>query len=218
MKQRITGWFAAAALLLFACALPAQAQLTVGRDYVPIEPVQVTDNAAKIEVVEFFSYGCPHCNDFHPTLGKWAAKLPADVVLKRVPVAFGRAQWAGLAKLYYALEATGDLARLDGAVFAALHQQNLKLYDDKSIGDWVVAQGVDGKKFAEAYKSFGVVSAQKRADQMAQAYKISGVPALAVDGKYLMVGKETKGFEDLLALTDKVIDKVRAERGKKKQG
>jgi thiol:disulfide interchange protein DsbA len=103
-----------------------------------------------------------------------------------------------LARLYYALEATGDLAKLDGAVFEALHKTGSKLYDDKSIIEWVTAQGVDGKKFTDAYNSFGVVSKVKRADQMAQAYKIQGVPALAVDGKYLVTGKETKGFPELL--------------------
>jgi len=216
MQKRFTGWLAAAALALFAAALPAHAQLAVGRDYVPIEPAQATDTPAKIEVVEFFSYGCPHCSEFHPTVSKWSANLPADVVFKRVPVSFGRSQWAALSKLYYALELTGDLARLDSAVFYALHAKGLRLYDDKSIIEWVGNQGLDVKKFTDAYNSFGVISKVKRADQMAQSFKIQGVPALAVDGKYLLTGKETRGFEDLVALTDKVIDKVRIERGKKK--
>lgn len=216
MHKRFTGWLAAAALSLFAIALPAHAQLAVGRDYVPIEPAQATDNPAKIEVVEFFSYGCPHCSEFHPTISRWSANLPADVVFKRVPVSFGRAQWAALSKLFYALELTGDLARLDSAIFHALHTRGLRLYDDRSIIGWVTNQGVDSKKFTDAYNSFGVVSKVKRGDQLAQASKIQGVPALAVDGKYLITGKETKNFEELVALTDKVIDKVRAERGKKK--
>ena len=142
---------------------------------------------------EFFSYGCPHCSEFHPVVGKWSAALPGDVVFKRVPVSFGRPAWASLARLYYALEVTGDLARLDGAVFNTLHQAGGKLYDDKSIIEWVATQGVDARKFADAFNSFGVISKVKRADQLAQAYKIQGVPSLAVDGKYLVTGKETKG-------------------------
>lgn len=216
MHKRFTGWLAAVALSLFAIASPANAQLAVGRDYVPIEPAQATDNPAKIEVVEFFSYGCPHCSEFHPTISRWSANLPADVVFKRVPVSFGRAQWAALSKLFYALELTGDLTRLDSAIFHALHTRGLRLYDDRSIIGWVTNQGVDSKKFTDAYNSFGVVSKVKRGDQLAQASKIQGVPALAVDGKYLITGKETKNFEELVALTDKVIDKVRTERGKKK--
>jgi thiol:disulfide interchange protein DsbA len=166
-------------------------------------------------VIEFFSYGCPHCSEFHPVVSRWAAALPADVIFKRVPVSFARPQWASLARLFYALEATGDLARLDVPVFNALHQGGAKLYDDKSIIAWVKAQGVDEKKFGEAYNAFGVLSQVKRADQLAQAYRIQGVPALAVDGKYLVTGKEIKGFPDLLRLTDQVIDKARRERSKK---
>ncbi|HRI92614.1 MULTISPECIES: thiol:disulfide interchange protein DsbA/DsbL [unclassified Candidatus Accumulibacter] len=215
MQGRISGWFAAITLALLAMALPARAELVADRDYVAIVPAQISDNPAKIEVLEFFSYGCPHCADFHPLVSRWAEALPSDVVFKRVPVSFGRPQWASLARLYYALEASGDLAKLDGAVFRALHQENKRLFDDKSIIAWVTAQGVDGKKFTAAYNSFGVLSQAKRADQMAQAYKIQGVPALAVAGRYLVAGKDLKGYGDLLALTDQVIAKARSEQQKK---
>lgn len=215
MQGRSSGWLVALTLAILTMALPARAELAVGRDYVAIVPAQVTDNPARLEVIEFFSYGCPHCSDFHPTVSKWAASLPSDVVFKRVPISFGRPQWASLSRLYYALEATGELSKLDGAVFRALHQDGKKLYDDKSIIAWVSAQGVDSKKFSDAYNSFGVISQAKRADQMAQAYKIQGVPALAVDGKYLVTGKEVKGYPELVALTDRVIDKARGDRAKK---
>ena len=215
MNARISGWFMAIALATLAVVSPVRAELAVGRDYVPIVPAQMTDNPAKIEVIEFFSYGCPHCNEFHPTVSKWSASLPADVTFKRVPVSFGRPQWASLARLYYALETTGDLSRLDGAVFDALHKTGSKLYDDKSITDWAAAQGVDAKKFSDAYNSFGVVSKARRADQMSQAYKIQGVPAMAVDGKYLVTGKEIKSVAELPMLTDQVIGMARSERKKK---
>ena len=212
--RRISGWCVAIGLAVLTAVVPARAELAAGRDYVPIVPAQLTDNPAKVEVLEFFSYGCPHCSDFHPTVSRWSAALPGDVVFKRVPISFNRPQWASLARLYYALEATGDLARLDGVVFNALHKENRRLYDDKSIIEWVAAQGVDGKKFTEAYNSFGVISKARRADQLAQAYKIQGVPALAVDGRYLVIGKD-RGFADLVALTDQVINKARSEHGKK---
>lgn len=215
MQGRISGWFAAIALAAMALAQPARAELVADRDYVAIVPAQVTDNPAKTEVLEFFSYGCPHCADFHPLVSKWAEGLPSDVVFKRVPISFGRPQWASLARLYYALEATGELAKLDGAVFRALHQENKRLFDDKTIIAWVSAQGVDEKKFTAAFNSFGVLSQAKRADQMAHVYKIKGVPSLAVDGKYLVAGKDLKGFGDLLTLTDQVIDKARSEHQKK---
>ena len=95
------------------------------------------------------------------------------------------------------------------------HKDGIRLYDDKSIIEWVSAQGVDGKKFTDAYNSFGVVSKARRGDQMAQAYRIQGVPALAIDGKYLVTGKETKGFSELTAIADQVINKARSEHSKK---
>ncbi|MEI7614503.1 MAG: thiol:disulfide interchange protein DsbA/DsbL [Betaproteobacteria bacterium] len=209
-------FFRLLAALLLTLALPVQAQLVVGRDYVVIDPVQLTDNPAKIEVIEFFSYACPHCSELNPQIKPWAAKLPADVVFKRVPVGFNSPHYQNMARLYYALEAIGELARLDAPLFSALHEKGLKLIDDKSIAEWVVSQGVDAKKFSDAYSAFGVISKAKRADQMAQGSKISGVPALVVDGRYLMVGKEIKSHAELLALTSKVIDKRRAERNAKK--
>jgi thiol:disulfide interchange protein DsbA len=215
MKKPMTAWLAAIALTLLAFAVPAQAQLATGRDYVLIEPPQATDDPAKIEVTEFFSYACPHCNDLNPHILRWAAKLPADVVFKRVPVGFNSPFYQLMARLYYTLEVIGELPRLDDAVFNAIHVKGLKLIDEKSILDWVTAQGVDAKKFSDAYNSFGVSSKVKRADQVAQTSKIRGVPALVVDGRYLVVGQTVKTQADLLALTDKLIDKTRSERKQK---
>ena len=193
-------------------AMPALAQ-TAGKDYTPITPAQPTDDAAKIEVLEFFSYGCPHCSDFHPLISAWAAKQPGDVVFKRVPVSFGRAAWANAAKLYYTLEATGDLAKLDGDVFKAIHNDRTNLFDEKAILEWVTKKGVDPKKFSETFNSFGVMSKVKRGDQLAQSYKISGVPAVAVDGKYLVGGQS---FGEVLGTADKLSAKARAEEPGKK--
>ena len=213
MKKHLTGWLAAIALALLSFA--AQAQLAVGRDYALIDPAQPTDTPTKIEVTEFFSYACPHCADLEPYIVKWAAKLPADVVLKRVPVGFNNPFYQLMARFYYTLEAIGENKRLDAAVFSAIHEKGLKLIDDKSLMDWVTAQGVDAKTFSDAYSSFGVMSKVKRADQLAQAAKIRGVPALVVDGRYLVVGQNVKSHAEMLALTDKIIDKRRAERNKK---
>lgn len=216
MKHLIRGWLAAVALSLFAIAAPAQTQLSLGRDYTVIDPPVTTDNTGKIEVIEFFSYACPHCNDLHPHLSRWAAKLPSDVVLRRVPVGFNQPYYQLMGQFYYALEALGELSRLDAAVFNALHEKGLKLMDEKSLTDWVVAQGVDAKKFYDAFHAFGVISKAKRADQLSQGARITGVPALVVDGQYLVTGKDIKTLPDLLVLTDKVIDKRRSERNKKK--
>jgi thiol:disulfide interchange protein DsbA len=212
MKLARRTFLGAAIGAALAISAPAIAQ-TAGKDYTPISPAQPTDDPAKIEVLEFFSYGCPHCSDFHPVISAWAAKLPGDVVFKRVPVTFGRAAWANAARLYYTLEATGELARLDGEVFKAIHNDRINLFEEKAIFEWVAKKGVDQKKFSEAFNSFGVMSKVKRGDQLAQAYKIQGVPSVAVDGKYLVGGKD---FNEQLAIADKLIAKVRSEKPGKK--
>jgi thiol:disulfide interchange protein DsbA len=191
-------------------AAPSFAQ---GAAFTPIVPAQPTEDAGKVEVLEFFSYGCPHCADFNPLLTAWAAKLPADVVVKKVPITFGRAAWANIAKLYYTLEVTGDLNRLEADVFRAIHGERINLFDEKTLNEWIVKKGVDAKKFAETFNSFGVMSKVKRGDQMAQAYKVSGVPALAVDGKY-MVGD--MALNEKLVVADKLIAKARSEKSGKK--
>jgi thiol:disulfide interchange protein DsbA len=196
----------------FALSTPTLAQ-TAGKDYTPISPVQPTETPAKVEVLEFFSYGCPHCAELHPVLSPWVAKQAPDVVVKKVPITFGRAAWANIAKLYYTLEITGDLARLDGAVFQAIHAQRVNLFEERAIMQWVAQNGVDQKKFAETFNSFGVNSKVRRGDQMAQAYKIQGVPALAIDGKYLVGGQN---FDEMLGNADKLIGKVRGEKSGKK--
>ena len=193
---------------------PVLAQ-TPGSDYTLITPAQPTDDPGKIEVLEFFSYGCPHCSDFHPVVSAWAAKLPADVVFKRVPITFGRGAWANIAKLYYTLEATGDLAKLDMDVFRAIHNERVNLFDERALTEWVVKKGVDPKKFADTFNSFGVMSKVKRGDQLGQGHKIQGVPAISVDGKYLVGGKD---FTDQLAITDKLIAKARSEKAGKAPG
>ena len=209
-RSFVTAIFALAAAL--SAAMPSLAQ-TAGKDYTMISPAQPTEDAGKIEVLEFFSYGCPHCADFNPLLQAWVAKLPGDVVFRKVPITFGRAAWANIARLYYALKVTGDLDRLDSDIFKAIHNDRINLFEEKSLVEWVAKKGVDQKKFAEAFNSFGVMSQVKRGDQMAQAYKIQGVPALAVDGKYLVGGKD---FNEILANADKLIAKARSEKSGKK--
>lgn len=202
-KSRRT--FLSASTLLALGAIPlaacAQSNPVSGQDYLLLPQPQPKDDPKKIEVIEFFSYGCGHCNDFHPLVKPWAAKLPADVSFRRVPVTWNAA-WANLARLFYTLESTGDLAKMDDAVFAALHGQRLKLYDEKSMTEWYVRQGGEAKKFAEAFNSFGVMSKLKRAEQLGKAMGIDSVPTIIVEGKYRVQGK---GFEQVLSNTDALI-------------
>jgi thiol:disulfide interchange protein DsbA len=190
-------------------ALAAEPQ--AGREFKPINP-PLASPKDKIEVIEFFSYGCPHCSDFHPVIGKWVASLPKDVSFRRVPVSFGRAEWARLSKIFYSLEATGDLAKLDTAVFIAIHEQRVAFKTDEAVFSWVASKGADAKRFTEVFTGFSMQSKVQRADQDATAAKIGGVPSLAVDGKYLINNEAASSYEDLLRITDAVIAKARQER------
>ena len=187
------------------------AEPQAGREFKPISPPLAAPRD-KIEVVEFFSYGCNHCSDFHPIISKWAANLPKDVSFRRVPVSFGRPEWARLSKIFFSLEATGDLAKLDTAVFIAIHEQRVPFKTDEAVFAWVGGKGADAKKFAEAFNGFSMASKVQRADQDASAAKIGGVPSLAVDGKYLINNESASSYEDLLRITDAVIAKARQER------
>lgn len=203
----------AALAVLAGAALPAGAQsLMAGRDYEPIQPPQPGETPGRIEVLEFFSYGCPHCKEFHPLVMAWAARLPRDVVFKRVPVSFGRVSWANLARLYYSLEAAGDLARLDDAVFRAIHEQRVNLFTDQAILAWVRSQGVAAERFAQMYGSFGVGVRLARGDQLVRNYKVEAVPLLTVAGAYKVTGQAARGLGDWLPIADGLIQLARGRR------
>lgn len=200
------------ALGLAVVSLAASAAPQEGIDYRSIDPPQHPSSPpGKIEVLEFFSYGCPHCNEFYPLVSSWAAKLPKDVVFKRVATGLGRKPWTNLAKMYYALESTGDLNRLDAQIFHAIHEEHEPLFDEKAISDWVGKHGVDVAKFNAAFESFGVSTRANQSEDMVESYKVEGVPSLTVDGKYVVLGNS---FEEMLTNADAVIAKDRAERAK----
>jgi thiol:disulfide interchange protein DsbA len=205
---------------LAAAALPAAAQaaaapamqLVEGRDWGPISPPQAGDSPGKIEVLEFFSYGCGHCRDFNPLITRWEKKLPKDISFRRVPVVFGRAAWSSLARLFYTLEATGQLTRLDQAVFDAIHLRKTDLYTEKAVLNWVASQGVDSKAFRDQMNSFAVETRMARGETLARNYKVTGVPLVTVDGRYAVLGNAAKGQSDLLVIADGLIAQSRQNR------
>jgi len=184
------------------------AQGVEGTDYRKIEPPQPTDSPGKIEVIEFFSYMCPHCKEFYPLVSTWEAKLPKNVVFRRVPVGFGRLPWLNLARAYYALQASGDLGKLDGALFRAIHDEHLQLFDEPSLTDWVGKNGGHAERFAAAYTSFGVNNQTVRADQMVEKYGIGAVPTMTVNGEYQAMGKN---LAEMLLNTDRLIAQAQTE-------
>jgi protein dithiol oxidoreductase (disulfide-forming) len=216
MRLRTRLMTLAACLLGLAACTAAAAPPVEGTDYRKLAVPAPSPPPDKIEVVEFFSYMCPHCAHFFPMVNQWLAKQPKDVTFRRVPVGFEKPPWVNLARAFYALQVSGDFAKLDGALFKAIHEERLPLFDQGAIADWVGKNGGDADKFAAAYGSFGVNNQTVQADKLAQDYGVDGVPLLAVGGEYMVMADPTVGEEkyqhDLLAHADAVIAMVRAER------
>jgi thiol:disulfide interchange protein DsbA len=163
--------------------------------------------SGKIEVIEFFSYACGHCNDFHPIIMKWANTLPADVQFRRVAIGV-RQQWVNLSRLYYTLESLGELKRLDNAVFDAVHKERRNdLVTKKGATRWYVEKGGNAQKFTALYDSFGIMSKVNQAENLAEQMGISSVPALVVDGQYKIHADSE--FSAILKTADQLIESAR---------
>lgn len=186
----------------------AQGAPVEGRDYARLAQPLAMPATGKVEVVEFFGYWCPHCNSFEPTLEAWVRKLPADVVFRRVPVAFSAAQ-EPYARIYYTLDAMGLVEQMHRKVFAAIHVQHQRLQSEKEILAFMAANGVDATKFAEIYSSFTVATKLKQGRQLADAYKIDGVPTLGIQGRFFTSPSLAGGPEQALRVTDALIQRAR---------
>lgn len=175
------------------------------------QPVSPSD---KIVVMEFFWYDCPHCAQFEPLLDAWAKKLPPDVVLERVPVAFSP-QFVPQQHLYYALKALGKLTdTMQAKIFNAIHVQHIPLGTPEQMANWLAQQGIPKKTFLDAYNSFAVNAQVKQATQMVTDYQIQGVPTMAVQGMYTTSAAlpEANSNQKVLEVVDYLIKKVRASK------
>jgi thiol:disulfide interchange protein DsbA len=187
------------------------AQPVEGKDYVRLNTPLPPGPAGKIEVIEFFWYGCPHCNAFEPTLEAWARKLPADVSFRRVPVAFRDEPYVAHQRIYFALEEMGLVETMHRKVFAAIHVDHLRLDKPDDIAAFMTRNGVDGAKFLQHYNGFSVQTKARQASQLAQAYKIDGVPAIGIQGRYFTSASLAGAHEPALAVTDFLIQQVRSK-------
>ncbi len=197
----------------FAAGAGAQA-LTEGTNFARIKNPQPVESGKNIEVLEFFSYGCPHCGELEPVLQNWLKTKPADVTFRRIPVMF-QPRWENLAKIYYTLEAMGDEAKLAPDIFAAIHGKGIQLWNEKDFLDWAASKGLDRKKVEDMFKSFAISGKMARAKQLAGAYGIQSVPTIIVDGKFT-TGSERlpNGHAGVPAAIDALVVKARAERPK----
>ncbi len=188
----------------------AQGAPREGTHYVRLgSPAPVSLPAGKaVEVVEFFWYGCPHCYAFEPTLEAWVKRLPADVAFRQVPVGF-MAPHQYHARLFYALEETGALGTMHRRVFNAIHQQGKRLNNDADIVAFAKDSGVDGAKLVQAMKGFSVSTKATRAKQLADAYKIDGVPAVGVHGRFYTAASLAGSHERAVQVADFLIQLAR---------
>jgi thiol:disulfide interchange protein DsbA len=182
-----------------------------GTDYSVLQAAQPVNAAGKIEVTEFFWYGCPHCNEFEPYLEAWIKKQGPDVVFKRVPVAF-RDDFIPHSKMYHALDALGVVEKLTPVIFNEIHVKKNYLLTPQAQADFLATQGVDKKKYMDAYNSFSTQSAVQRDTKLLSDYKIEGVPTLIVQGKYETGPSMTNNLPGTTQVLDFLVGQVRAKK------
>ncbi len=200
-------------LLAFMFApLTAWAEYTEGVEYIAIRP-QPVETGAKIEVREFFWYGCPHCYHLEPVLTSWRKTLTPKAEFVRSPAIF-RDTWGIHARAYFALQTLGVSEKLDGPVFKAIHEQDRPLDSEKSLTAFMVEQGVDEKRFSDAFHSFSMENSLKRAVELQKLYGINSVPTLVVDGRYLTSPSLAQGNSQVAKVLDFLIAKAAQERKK----
>ena len=202
-------------MLIPAVMLPtavAQTPLvTEGKHFERLRHVQPIESGNKIEVLEFFSYACPHCWAFESDLQAWLMTMPADVQFRRVPVLFQK-KWLGLVKIFYTLEALGAERRISPEVFVAIHRKKIDLTQEKVFFEWAVSNGLDRRNVEQAYGSVAVGEKVNQAESLAQAYGIDEIPVVIIDGKFVTEPHPGGSFGAMRGILDALVVKARAER------
>ncbi|MEN9329695.1 MAG: hypothetical protein RLZZ484_883 [Pseudomonadota bacterium] len=213
MKRRQFSQAALASMALSAATVSAQtAPYQEGIEYVSLDKRVPTEaGKGKIEVIEFFWYSCPHCNAFEPRFASWVKALPKDVEVKRVPVRF-RDDFEPQQRMYYVLEALDKVEALHGKLFQAIHVEKQNLGSAEALAQWADKNGIPKAKFVELYNAFGVVTKAKRAHQLQEAFKVQGVPALGIGGRFYTDGSLSGSMERALQITDYLIAEIRKGR------
>ena len=193
-------------------SLAQPAAFKAGTDYLVLSKALPTEaTKGKIEVLEFFWYNCPHCNAFEPTLSAWSKKLPKDVELKRVPVRF-REDFEPQQRAYYVLEALGKVEELQGKMFAAIHVERQNLTKLDALLVWAEKNGIPAKQFTDMYNSFSVIGKARQAAKLQEQFKVEGVPALGIGGRFYVDGSLSGSMERALQITDFLTAEIRKGR------
>jgi thiol:disulfide interchange protein DsbA len=206
---------ACCALLLSSALLPAiasaQQPVRADIDYRVIKPQPVAV-AGRIEVIDFFWYGCPHCNNLQPALERWIGNKPADVLVRRIP-AILRDSWAPHARIYYTLEALGEVERLHQRVYHGYHVEELHMSKPEVMSAWAQRNGIDRERWEQAYDSPEVRRKVEEAARLTRAYQVTGTPSLVVNGRYLTSGSMAESLNRVVDIVDGLVHKVRSEAG-----
>ena len=206
---------ACCALLLSSALLPAiasaQQPVRADIDYRVIKPQPVAV-ADRIEVIDFFWYGCPHCNNLQPALERWVGNKPADVLVRRIP-AILRDSWAPHARIYYTLEALGEVERLHQRVYHGYHVEELHMSKPGVMSAWAQRNGIDRERWEQAYDSPEVRRKVEEAARLTRAYQVTGTPSLVVNGRYLTSGSMAESLNRVVDIVDGLVHKVRSEAG-----
>ena len=201
-------------LLALACSAARAQQPMPGREYQVFNPPHPVSTGPRIEVIEFFYYGCPVCYETQPHLARWLQKSSADITLWRVP-AVSTEGWESFARTFYALEALDVLARLHWPVYDNHHFDGKRLNEEKTVTDWVAGNGVDPERFKAVWNSAETKAKLDTAQKMLEAYNVRGVPTFVVDGKYATSARMAGGVKEMMAVLDYLVARARDERGKK---
>jgi thiol:disulfide interchange protein DsbA len=200
-----------AGALPFAPAAAQGSGPVEGKDFTKIETPQPSGAPpGKVEVLEFFSYACPHCSSFEPTLEAWQTRLPADVSFRRVPVPF-LMNADNFMKTYYALETIGAVQPVQLKIFQAIHIERQRLDTPENIAAFLAKHGVDQAKFLAAFKSFSVATSVSRAKKMVADYKVESVPTLVVAGRWMTSPSQAGSQERALAVVDQLVQRARGK-------
>jgi thiol:disulfide interchange protein DsbA len=199
---------------LLARAQPAARAPQELKDFTVLKTPVPVESGAKIEVLEFFQYSCPHCATFEPYLAAWKKKLPSDVDYRRIPIAWDNSTMPHV-RIYYTLEALGKLPELHEKVFAAIQKNRQPMLNPDAIADFMAANGIDRKQWLDTYNSFSVAARANRAGQIWRAYKVDGTPIMAVDGRFMTAPSMVGTREGTLVVLDYLVQRARSERTKK---
>lgn len=205
MDRRLCIKAVATSLGLRPLVSSAQAQFVEGKHYVVISPRQPTKSPKQVEVLEFFAYGCSHCNAFEPAIDAWQKRLPPDVVFRRIPVAFREVPGVVHQRLYFAIESLELVEQLHRKVFTAIHVDRQRLDKPEDIGEFVARNGVDQRRFMDTFGSFSVAIKAKQATALVSGYKVEGTPSMGVDGRWLTNGSMAGHNEGSLVVADYLI-------------